>query len=205
MYYRLFYLVMLIIGLTGGIGSGKSTVAKIFAQLEVPILNADFLAKSIMQNDPTIRNEIIKAFGVEAYNRNQLNSAYLANIVFKDPFQLTILNAIVHPATINESKRWASKQSTPYVIKEAALFFESGSAEGLDGIIGVSAPNSLRIKRVMERDCLTRESVLQRMDQQIDQVLKMKLCDWVINNNEQELLIPQVVTIHDELLRHNLR
>ncbi len=204
MYYRLFYLVMLVIGLTGGIGSGKSTVAKIFAQLGVPILNADLLAKSIMNNDSFIRNEIIKSFGTNAYENNQLNSAFIANIVFKDPYQLAVLNAIVHPATIRESKLWAAKQSTLYVIKEAALFFESGSAVGLDGIIGVSAPNSLRIKRVMERDRLSRESVMQRMDQQIDQVLKMKLCDWVINNNEQELLIPQVVKIHEELLNSNL-
>lgn len=205
MHYRLFYLVMLIIGLTGGIGSGKSTVAKVFAQLGVPILNADLLAKSIMNTDEIIRNEIIKAFGENAYENNQLNSAYVANIVFKDPFQLAVLNAIVHPATIRESMLWAAKQSTPYVIKEAALFFESGSAEGLDGIIGVTAPNALRIKRVMERDGITRESVIQRMDQQIDQTLKMKLCDWVINNNEQELLIPQIMQIYDVIMQHNLR
>lgn len=205
MHYRLFYLVMLIIGLTGGIGSGKSTVAKVFAQLGVPILNADLLAKSIMNTDEIIRNEIIKAFGENAYENNQLNSAYVANIVFKDPFQLAVLNAIVHPATIRESMLWAAKQSTPYVIKEAALFFESGSAEGLDGIIGVTAPNALRIKRVMERDGITRESVIQRMDQQIDQTLKMKLCDWVIKNNEQELLIPQIMQINEVIMQHNLR
>jgi len=205
MHYRLFYLVMLIIGLTGGIGSGKSTVAKVFAQLGIPILNADLLAKSIMNTDETIRNEIIKAFGENAYENNQLNSAYIANIVFKDPFQLAVLNAIVHPATIRESMFWAAKQSTPYVIKEAALFFESGSAEGLDGIIGVTAPNALRIKRVMERDGITRESVIQRMDQQIDQTLKMKLCDWVINNNEQVLLIPQIMQINEVIMQHNLR
>jgi len=196
---------MLIIGLTGGIGSGKSTVAKVFAQLGIPILNADLLAKSIMNTDETIRNEIIKAFGENAYENNQLNSAYIANIVFKDPFQLAVLNAIVHPATIRESMFWAAKQSTPYVIKEAALFFESGSAEGLDGIIGVTAPNALRIKRVMERDGITRESVIQRMDQQIDQTLKMKLCDWVINNNEQVLLIPQIMQINEVIMQHNLR
>lgn len=191
---------MLIIGLTGGIGSGKSTVAKIFAQLGVPILDADLLAKSLMNNDSTIRNEITKAFGANAYENNQLNRTFIANIVFKDPFQLAVLNSIVHPATFRESKLWAAKQITPYVIKEAALFFESGSAEGLDRIIGVSAPNALRIKRVMERDGITRVAVIQRMDQQIDQPLKMKLCDWVINNNEHELLIPQVIQLHNELL-----
>jgi len=205
MHYRLFYLVMLIIGLTGGIGSGKSTVAKVFAQLGIPILNADLLAKSIMNTDETIRNEITNAFGENAYENNQLNRAYIANIVFKDPFQLAVLNAIVHPVTIRESKLWAAKQSTPFVIKEAALFFESGSAEGLDGIIGVSAPNALRIKRVMDRDGISREAVIQRMDQQIDQTLKMKLCDWVINNNDQELLIPQIMQINEVIMQHILR
>jgi len=196
---------MLIIGLTGGIGSGKSTVAKVFAQLGIPILNADLLAKSIMNTDETIRNEITNAFGENAYENNQLNRAYIANIVFKDPFQLAVLNAIVHPVTIRESKLWAAKQSTPFVIKEAALFFESGSAEGLDGIIGVSAPNALRIKRVMDRDGISREAVIQRMDQQIDQTLKMKLCDWVINNNDQELLIPQIMQINEVIMQHILR
>lgn len=196
---------MLIIGLTGGIGSGKSTVANIFAQLDVPILNADQLAKSIMHNDIDVRREIINSFGVNAYINNELNRGYIANLVFNNPFQLAVLNSIVHPATFRESKIWAAKQISPYVIKEAALFFESGSAEELDGIIGVSAPNAIRIKRVMSRDKVTRESVVQRMDQQIDQSLKMKLCDWVINNNEQDLLIPQVIKIHEELLKDNLR
>ncbi len=196
---------MLIIGLTGGIGSGKSTVADIFAQLDVPIFNADQIAKSIMQNDMDVRREIINSFGANAYINNQLNRSYIANIVFNNPFQLAVLNSIVHPATFREGKIWAAKQTSPYVIKEAALFFESGSAEELDGIIGVSAPNAIRIKRVMSRDNVTRESVILRMDQQINQSLKMKLCDWVINNNEQELLIPQVIKIHEELLQNNLR
>lgn len=190
---------MLIIGLTGGIGSGKSTVAKIFAHLGIPILNADLLAKSIMQTDSNIRNEIIKAFGTNAYESNQLNSAYIANIVFKDPYQLAVLNAIVHPATIKEGKLWAAKQRAQYVIKEAALFFESGSSEGINYIIGVAAPNHLRIKRVMLRDQISKEMVTQRMDQQIDQIIKMKLCDWVIQNDEQTLLITQVLQIHEQI------
>ena len=190
---------MLTIGLTGGIGSGKSTVAKIFEVLGVPILNADLLAKSIMQNDSNIRNEIIKAFGTNAYESNQLNSAYIANIVFKDPYQLAVLNAIVHPATIREGILWAAKQRAQYVIKEAALFFESGSSEGINYIIGVAAPNLLRIKRVMLRDQISKEMVIQRMDQQIDQIIKMKLCDWVIHNDEQTLLITQVLQIHEQI------
>jgi dephospho-CoA kinase len=188
------------IGLTGGIGSGKSTVAQIFAQLGVPILYADQLAKNIMQHDENVQQQIIAAFGINAYTNNLPNKDFIAGIVFKDPFQLSVLNSIVHPATIAASIEWASKQQAPYVLKEAALFFESGSAEGLDGIIGVYAPTALRIQRVMSRDGSNREQVIERMNQQIDDHLKMKLCDWVITNNEQELLIPQVIQLHEELL-----
>ncbi len=185
------------IGLTGGIGSGKSTVAQIFAQLGIPILNADHLAKDIMQHDESVQQKIISAFGQKAYENKTLNKPFIADIVFKDPFQLSVLNSIVHPATFAASIEWVSKQNAPYVIKEAALFFESGSAEGLDGIIGVYAPSALRIQRVMNRDGATREQVIERMNQQIDDHLKMKLCDWVITNNEQELLIPQVLSLHN--------
>ncbi len=189
------------IGLTGGIGSGKSTVANIFAQLGVPILQADQLAKEIMQHDESVKQKIVSAFGANAFINNLPNRDFIAGIVFKDPFQLSVLNSIVHPATIAASIEWAKKQDAPYVIKEAALFFESGSAEGLDGIIGVYAPSALRIQRVMSRDGSNREQVIERMNQQIDDHLKMKLCDWVITNNEQELLIPQVIQLHEKLLQ----
>lgn len=190
------------IGLTGGIGSGKSTVAEIFKQLGVPILNADQLAKDIMQHDEIVQQKIITAFGQKAYENKILNKPYIADIVFKDHFQLSVLNSIVHPATFAASIEWASKQNAPYVIKEAALFFESGSAEGLDGIIGVYAPTALRIQRVMSRDGSNREQVLERMNQQIDDHLKMKLCDWIITNNEQELLIPQVLNLHNHFIEN---
>ncbi len=191
---------MLIIGLTGGIGSGKSTVAAIFAQLGIPVLQADKLAKTIMHENKQVKEQLIHTFGEEAYLNNHLNSAYIANIVFRDPYQLSVLNSIVHPVTIAESEAWAQRQQAPYVIKEAALFFESGSAQGLDGIIGVSAPAYLRIKRVMDRDHISHEQVLDRMKQQIDAGLKMKLCDWVIVNDEQQLLIPQVLALHEHFL-----
>ncbi len=189
------------IGLTGGIGSGKSTVANIFAQLGVPILQADQLAKEIMQHDESVKQKMVAAFGANAYINDLPNREFIAGIVFKDPFQLSVLNSIVHPATFAASIEWAKKQDAPYVIKEAALFFESGSAEGLDGIIGVYAPSALRIQRVMNRDGSNREQVIERMNQQIDDHLKMKLCDWVITNNEQELLIPQVIQLHEKLLQ----
>lgn len=192
---------MLSIGLTGGIGSGKSVVSKIFAGLGVPVLDADALAKKIMQEDSDVKASIIKSFGDEAYQNNTLNRAYLANIVFNDPFQLQVLNTIVHPATIAAGIEWAKKQNAPYTIKEAALFFESGSAEGMDKMIGVYAPDSIRINRVMQRDGLSRDEVIGRMGNQIIQSLKMKLCDYVVINDEQTLLIPQILSIHQELSR----
>lgn len=195
-----FFMLILKIGLTGGIGSGKSVVAEIFKQLGVPILNADQLAKEIMQKDASVKQKLIEAFGIDAYSNDLPNKDFIAKIVFNNPFQLSVLNSIVHPATIAASIEWASTQNAPYVIKEAALFFESGSAEGLHGIIGVNAPNALRIQRVMNRDGVSREQVIARMNHQIDESLKMKLCDWVIKNDEQELLIPQVIQLHEKLL-----
>jgi dephospho-CoA kinase len=189
---------MLNIGLTGGIGSGKSIVAQIFRTLGIPVLDADALAKKIMQEDPLVKEQLINTFGPDSYNHEGLNRTFIANIVFKDPFQLQVLNSIVHPITIEAGKKWASQQNAPYIIKEAALFFESGSAEGMDIIVGVYAPDALRIQRVMNRDQISREEVVNRMNHQISQSIKMKLCDEVIVNDEQSLLIPQVMKLHSE-------
>lgn len=189
----------IIIGLTGGIGSGKSTVAKIFAQLGIPVLDADATAKAIMNEDHSVKTKLIELFGEDAYKENQLNRPYIAQLVFEDAFKLQQLNAIIHPITIQYAKDWASKQSAPYVIKEAALFFESGSSEGVEKIIGVTAPKHIRIQRVMQRDQMTREDVIKRMEHQLEDSLKMKLCDWVIQNDDMHLLIPQVLAIHQEI------
>ncbi len=189
----------IIIGLTGGIGSGKSTVAKIFAQLGIPVLDADATAKAIMNEDRSVKTKLIELFGEDAYKENQLNRPYIAQLVFEDAFKLQQLNAIIHPITIQYAKEWASKQSAPYVIKEAALFFESGSSEGVEKIIGVTAPKHIRIQRVMQRDQITREDVIKRMEHQLEDSLKMKLCDWVIQNDDMHLLIPQILAIHQEI------
>ena len=198
-----------IIGLTGGIGSGKSIVAKVFESLGIPVFNADATAKDIMNTNTFIKSKLIEAFGNEVYLNNiekngnateTLNRAYLSKVVFSDPYQLEILNAIVHPITIQAAIDWAAAQSAPYVIKEAALFFESGAAMGVHKIIGVSAPKSIRIQRVMHRDDCNREEVLKRMAHQIDESLKMKLCDFVIINDDQHLVLPQVVALHEKLL-----
>jgi dephospho-CoA kinase len=193
--------VALSVGLTGGIGSGKSTVAGIFEVLGIPVLYADSVAKKIMHTDPHIRAELQKLFGDTIFVNDQLDRKKLAAIVFNDPFQLDLLNALVHPAAIDYAKKWVSVQTTPYCVKEAALFFESGSAEGIDIMIGVSTPQALRIQRVMQRDGISREEVLNKMRSQLDERMKMKLCDRVIINDERQLLIPQVLTLHQDLLR----
>ncbi|MDE3235560.1 MAG: dephospho-CoA kinase [Bacteroidota bacterium] len=189
---------MLKIGLTGGIGSGKSTVANIFKVLGIPVFDADSVAKKIMEEDEQLMYSIKKEFGDETYQNGKLNRKYLAGIVFHDAYKLEVLNAIVHPATIKAAALWMEQQQAPYVIKEAALMFESASAAGVDYIIGVYAPKHIRIKRVMERDHVGREEVIARMDKQINEEIKMKLCDFVIINDEQQLLIKQVLRLHEQ-------
>jgi len=188
------------IGLTGGIGSGKSTVAKIFSTIGIPVFYADIAARNVMHEDAALMQKIKETFGDVAYENNMLNRKYIADIVFNDPFKLEQLNAMVHPATIAAAQRWMLQQTTPYVIKEAALFFEAGSTEGLDYIIGVYAPQHLRVHRVMQRDNVTREEVLSRMSKQINEEMKMRLCDFVIVNDEQTMVIPQVLKLHEKFI-----
>jgi dephospho-CoA kinase len=190
---------MIKVGLTGGIGSGKSMVAAIFKTLGIPVFDADAEAKKLMESNPALQSTIQQTFGVETYSDGKLNRQYLAKIVFNNAFQLEKLNALVHPIVIEAADSWASKQKSAYVIKEAALMFESGSAANLDFVIGVFAPQHLRIKRVMDRDGLSRLEVLSRMDKQISDGIKMKLCDFVLINDEQQLLLPQVIELHEKL------
>ena len=191
---------MIKIGLTGGIGSGKTTVAKIFELLGIPVYYADDAAKRIMNEDKELKTAIQKQFGKDAYDNEGLNRTFLSAKVFPDPAQLEILNSLVHPATIRDAAKWMSQQKTSYTIKEAALIFESGSTEHLDYVIGVYAPTQLRIKRAMERNHLSHEEVTQRINKQLDENIKMKLCDFVIYNDEQHLLIPQVIELHKKLI-----
>lgn len=190
---------MLRIGLTGGIGSGKSTVARVFTVLGIPVYYADAAAKELMNTDESLKSQIRKHFGEESYINGQLNRPYISSIVFNNKEKLELLNALTHPATIAHANRWMQQQKTGYSIKEAALIFESGSGEHLDYIIGVYAPKALRIQRVMHRDHITADEVRKRMDRQLDEEMKMKLCDFVLYNNEQELLTPQILALHDQL------
>ena len=190
---------MLKIGITGSIGAGKSTVAGIFKVLGVPVFDADATAKNIINSDLELREQVIAAFGSETYKNGLLDRKYLATLVFNNPNQLAKLNALVHPATIEAANIWAKhweEQGCPYILKEAALLFEAGTNVGLDFIIGVTAPVEMRIARVMERDHVTREEVLKRMQHQLDDTEKMKRCNFVIDNNEASLVIPEVLALH---------
>ncbi len=198
--FNLITLLMIHVGLTGGIGSGKSTVAKIFALLGIPVYYADEAARKLMNEDEGIKEMIIRHFGIKAYDNNGLNRSYIAGIVFNDPEKLALLNSLTHPATIRHAGEWMKSQTSPYTIKEAALLFESGSAASLDLIIGVYAPRQLRIARTRLRDGITEEEVVHRMNRQLDEEEKMKRCDRIITNDEQHLLIPQVLALHEEFL-----
>lgn len=188
------------VGITGGIGSGKSTVAKVFEVLGIPVYYADDAAKKLMNEDQPLINQLLKEFGNETYVDGKLNRKYLSALVFNDGEKLARLNSIVHPATLRHSEQWMEQQETPYAIKEAALIFESGAHQQLDFVIGVYAPVTVRLQRVMKRDSVGREEVKARMEKQMNEEIKMRLCDYVINNDEQELVIPQVIKIHKELI-----
>lgn len=194
---------MLRVGLTGGIGSGKSVVAEIFRSIGIPVYNADREAKRLMNSDPEIREAIIGAFGEESYQGTVINRSFLVSNVFHDDEKLSVLNAIVHPATIADAKKWMSRQTSPYAIKEAAIIFETGADKYLDYVIGVRAPEALRVQRVMKRDGRTREEVYRWMSKQMDEKEKISRCDFVIENDGEHLLIPQVVALHKKLLKIN--
>ena len=195
---------MLRIGLTGGIGSGKTTVARIFSVLGIPVYDSDSASKRLMAEDELLKDKIIQSFGKESYLNGKLNRKYLSELVFSDPKKIELLNSIVHPATIKDAEEWMKKQNSPYIIKEAALIFESGSNQFLDKIIGVSSPLSLRIERTMKRNNISAEQVKARIALQMDEEEKMSLCDYVLINDEHQMLIPQVLSLHQMFLKASL-
>ncbi|HMZ46792.1 MAG TPA: dephospho-CoA kinase [Chitinophagaceae bacterium] len=191
---------MIKVGITGGIGSGKSIVSNIFKILNIPVFDADFEAKKIMTESVVVKQQLIATFGNAVFLNNELNRQYLSTIVFSDAHLLEKLNAIVHPAIIDAGNEWANQQISPYVIKEAALLFEAGSASDLDYVIGVYAPKIIRLQRVMQRDKVDKQAVLNRMSKQIDEEIKMKLCDFIITNDDEQMVIPQVLKLHEKFL-----
>lgn len=190
------------VGITGGIGSGKSLICEIFKVLGVPILNADDLAKKVMVENLNLKKDLIHFFGSEIYFENgELNRQHLASLVFTNEELLQKLNSLVHKVVIEESVLWANKQTTPYCLKEAALMFESGSYKLNDYNILVTAPVEIRIERVMKRDQTTREHVQNRINKQLLDEEKIKLADFLIENDSVLPILPQVLELHEKFLK----
>lgn len=191
------------VGITGGIGSGKTTVCRIFEALGVPVYDADYWAKWLIANDPEVRMAIIALFGPEAYLPDgAYNRAFVAGIVFNSAEKLAALNAAVHPAVEQHSRVWHDRQvlaGHPYTLKEAALLVESGDYLFLDALIAVTAPEEIRVQRVMARDGIEAAAVRARIRNQIPEAEKIALANYLIVNDGQHLLIPQVWAVHRKL------
>jgi dephospho-CoA kinase len=188
------------VGITGGIGSGKSLVCDIFKILKIPVYSSDERAKVLMNSDEELKGEIIALFGPDSYCSKGLNRSFIAQKVFKNEDLLNQLNNLVHPAVGNDYKNWVGNQTSKYILKEAAILYESGAYKDCDKVIVVSSPDSLRIQRVMKRDGISHDEVLQRMKNQWTQTKKESMADFVIFNDEQNALIPQVLNIHEKLM-----
>ncbi len=191
---------MKIIGLTGGIGSGKTTIAKMFEELRVPVYYADLEAKKLMHNSPLIKTELIKLFGEKAYNKNELNTRFIASIVFSNKSKLQELNKIVHPEVNKHFSLWLKKQNALFVIQENAIIFEGKNQDQFDYIISVSAPEKLKIERVIQRDKTNKESVLARMKNQLSDDYKVKNSDFTIHNIDLKQSKNQVINLYKNLL-----
>ena len=196
------------VGVTGGIGSGKSTVCKIFEALGVPVYDADTWAKWLIAYDEKVKNGIIDIFGTEAYDtEGNYQRAYISKIVFENPEKLQALNALVHPAVERHSRNWHeewSAKGAPYTVKEAALMIESGSYRHLDFLIVVTAPEELRIQRVRQRDGATEEQVRARINRQMMEAERIKFATFVIHNDGRHSLIPQVWQAQRLILQRTL-
>lgn len=193
---------MITVGLTGGIGSGKTTVGKLFKDLGISIYIADIEAKKLMNNSEIIKKELIHLFGKEAYLHNEINRPFIADKIFNDKSYLEKMNAIVHPKVKTHFKQWLEQQNSPYVIKEVAIIFEHNQQSSYDLIISVIADKEKRLQRVLNRDKSTSEKVLAIMNNQMNDIDKAKLSDFVIVNNEKSTLENQVNKIHQSVLNH---
>ena len=190
---------MKIIGLTGGIGSGKSTVLELFKILGVKTYSADESAKKLVNTDPYLINLIKSSFGDNIYDKGLLNSKKLSKIVFEDKEKLKLLNSIIHPAVAKDFKLFLNSNNEDYIVKEAAIIFETKSENNYDKIIFIQSPLEIRIERVINRDNISREEVMQRINNQLDENLIIDKCDYVINNVNKEDLEDKVLSIHLDL------
>ncbi|WP_452218768.1 dephospho-CoA kinase [Lacinutrix undariae] len=195
---------MKIIGLTGGIGSGKTTVANMFQDLGVPIYIADTEAKKLLNTSKILQNKLLDLFGENAYTNKELNRKHIASKVFNDKILLQKMNAIVHPKVAKHFKKWTEKQNAPYVIKEVAIIFEHNMESKYDAVILVTADKETRIQRVLKRDNSTREKVLAVMNNQLSEVEKIKRADFIIDNDNLQKTKEQVVNTHKFLLENEI-
>ena len=191
---------MKIIGLTGGIGSGKSSIAKMFEALYIPVYYADIEAKKLMNSSEVIRKKLILVFGKEAFVDNKLNKPFIANVVFNDKRKLKLLNSIVHPEVENHFKNWIKIQKSIYIIQENAIIFESKNQNNFDDIITVTAPKPVKIKRVILRDNVSKEKVIERMQNQLSDKYKAERSKFVINNIDLLKSEKEVLQIHQALI-----
>lgn len=190
---------MIKVGITGGIGSGKSTVCRVLSMLSVPVYYSDPEARRLMETDPGLTARIRELFGDEAYTSGKLNSGHISDIVFNNQTRLAELNAAVHPAVARDFERWAAERSAPYVIEESAILFESGAADRMDYTVAVTAPEALRIERVVRRDGVPAETVRRRIASQMPESERIARADFVLVSDEEHMLIPQVMELHEKL------
>ncbi len=188
------------IGLTGGIGSGKTTVANLFSNLGIPIYIADIEAKKLMNTSKVLQRHLIQLFGAKAYVNNQLNRPYIASVIFKNEEYLEKMNAIVHPKVAKHYAKWVRKQNAPYVLKETAILFENGSYKNYDAIITVVAPLNLRVERLLQRNTTTISKIEAIVENQWSDEERVKLSDYIIENIELETTKKQVLKIHNQIL-----
>ncbi len=193
----------LTIGITGGIGSGKSTVCKVFKFLGVPVFEADVVAKNLINSNPKIKKELIHLFGSGIYmNNGTVNRKKLAQIIFNDDIQLAKINALIHPAVKEEFRRWQKRQTTKYVLHEAAILFESGLYKDMDFTILVTAPKEERLERVMKRDNISKEMVLKRMGKQWTDEQLRKLATIEIKNDNRSLILPEIIKTDKQIKQY---
>ena len=192
---------MLKLGITGGIGSGKTTVCRLFELLGIPVYYADEESKKLLDADKQVKEQVVKVFGDSILNdAGIIDRKKLAEIVFNNKEQLEKLNTILHPAVGLHFENWQKKQTSPYILKEAAILFESGAFKQVDKVLTIITPLELKIQRTIKRDGISREEVINRMQHQMNDEEKVKRSDFVIKNDEQELLIPQVLDLHNQLV-----
>lgn len=189
------------LGVTGGIGSGKTTVCRIFRVLGVPVFVADAAAREVMNNDPGIRERINSIAGKDLYSGGELDRMELARLIFNRPEMLKSVNAAVHPVVLQIFSKWADESDAPYVIMEAAVLFESKADSFVDRVVSISAPVEERIARVMGRNELSREQVIERINNQLEDDEREEQSYYVINNADNEMIIPEILKIHEDMLR----